>query len=176
MRRSHSVGDLNRNVQELPRGVHRRNRTPFDKLHHKVVWPDIVKLADIVMVERRDGPRLSFKAFREGLFGKLNRNDTIEPVVARFIHFPHAARANRIQNFIRAETRPRREGHRSRILLQNDSRADRSATRRLRCWRDPKLSISVIFSLYKWARNGVVENSPLSAIIGRIVDVAELVP
>ena len=40
-------------------------RRAFDELHHKVVIAEIVKLADIRMIQGRDGSRFALKTFRE---------------------------------------------------------------------------------------------------------------
>ena len=59
-------------IQNLPRifnGLFGRQRpferSAFDELHHEVVVADIVKLADIRMIQGRDGSRFALETFGE---------------------------------------------------------------------------------------------------------------
>ncbi len=124
MSRGEPVGDLNRDVQEFSRCIHRRDRRSLHELHHQVIRPHVVKLADIIVIERGDRPRLTLKAFRKRFFGLLDGNHAVEARVASFVHLSHATSADWIQNLVWAETRSGRKGHRSRILLQIESRTD----------------------------------------------------
>ena len=67
------IGDLPRDIDRF---VERNGtlsdsvgqRRPFHQFHHQVIRPDVVEMADIVMVERRDGSRFLAEAIAE-LFG-----------------------------------------------------------------------------------------------------------
>jgi hypothetical protein len=45
-------------------------RRPLDELHHQVVWTDVVKLADMRMIQSGDGAHFTLEAFRKLLAGK----------------------------------------------------------------------------------------------------------
>ncbi len=52
-----------------------RDGRAFDILHHQIVRPDIVKMADVGVVQRRDGPGLALEALAELGFGNLDGDD-----------------------------------------------------------------------------------------------------
>jgi hypothetical protein len=60
-------------------------------------------LADIWVIERRDGAGLAIKPRRESTFGELQRYVAFELRIPRFPHFPHSARANRRAELVTAE-------------------------------------------------------------------------
>jgi hypothetical protein len=65
MRRVQPVQDLTGNGQRL---LHRHwplEWRAFDKLHHQEIRPNIVELTDVRVIQRRDGPRLTFKPLAE---------------------------------------------------------------------------------------------------------------
>ena len=71
--------------------------------------PDVVQRADVRMVERRDGARFALEALAElGIGGEcvgqdLDRDDAIEPRVARLVDLAHAAGADEREDFVGAE-------------------------------------------------------------------------
>ena len=69
-------------------------RRALDELHHQVIRPDVVELADVRMIQRRHGARFALEAFGELLLGDLDGDDAVEPRVARLPHLAHAARAD----------------------------------------------------------------------------------
>ena len=69
-------------------------RKPVDQFHHQIVRPDVMDLADIRMIESRNGPRFAVKPRGESVLRNLQGNIAVQPGVARFPHFPHPAAAN----------------------------------------------------------------------------------
>jgi hypothetical protein len=62
---SEAVAHLNGDVDELPRRIDRRNRRAFDKLHDKMIGTDVVELADVRVIQRRNGAGFPVEAFAE---------------------------------------------------------------------------------------------------------------
>src|SRR5258708_35674236 len=88
----------------------------------------IVDHADIGMIERRGGARLTLEAFPRSLGCKGLRQHfygyvTVEPHVARLVNFPHSARTDGRNDLVRAEFVTRMKQH-MRVQL---SLADRTA-------------------------------------------------
>lgn len=87
---------------------------PFQKFHHQEVDPilmaDVMKRADVGMVQRRDCPRFSLKPLlRLRAVGKMRRKNfdghaAVKSRVARSIHLSHATRAKRRLDFIRTKS------------------------------------------------------------------------
>src|ERR1700694_5114678 len=69
-------------------------RRSFDELHNQVIRSDIVKLADVRIIQSRDRTRLGLEPLRELLLRDLDRDDAIKPRVAGFIELAHAPSAN----------------------------------------------------------------------------------
>ena len=65
-------------------------RRAVDVLHHQIIRADIVDLADVRMIERRHRARLALKALAEFLLGDFQRDNAIQPGVARFPDFSRA--------------------------------------------------------------------------------------
>ena len=73
-------------------------RLAVDVLQHEIAWPDVVQLADVRMVQRRDRPRFVFESAqpirvigdwrRENLDGDV----AIETRIAGAVDFAHPAR------------------------------------------------------------------------------------
>ena len=84
--------------------------------------PDVVQRANVRMVQRRDALGLPFKPFaklrieRQHRRQHLDRDGALEPGVARFVDLAHAARADRLNDFVRTELRAGRE-HREILWL-----------------------------------------------------------
>src|ERR1035438_4732876 len=100
MRGVQSIQNLSRVFQ----GFFERQRSPqrraLDELHHQVVGTDVVKLADIGMVQGRDGACLALEALIEPALGNLDRDGAIHPRVDRFVHLSPAAGAHGCQDLI----------------------------------------------------------------------------
>ena len=74
------------------------------------------------MIQRGNGTRFAFEAgaqiFAFGdVFGQdLDRDGAVEPGVAGFVHFAHAAGAERGEDFVRAELVSCVEGHNTAVF------------------------------------------------------------
>src|SRR5665213_4305528 len=109
VRRVERVKDL---AAEFDRPRHRHRPAKLralDILHDEIIRPDIVKLANMRMVQRRNRPRLPLESRGKLRPGKLNRNDAIQPRIPRLPHLAHPARANRRDEFIGSESGAGRE-------------------------------------------------------------------
>ena len=85
-----------------------RERAPhwltFEVLQYQIVGSDVVHLADVGVVERRDRPRLALESL--SVLGRqlLDRHDALEPGIEGFVDLAHATSANSRLDFVRAET------------------------------------------------------------------------
>jgi hypothetical protein len=96
-------------------------RLPFDILHHQkvdaVLVADVVKDADVGMVQARDSACLTFEPLAAlviagEMFGKhFDGNGAVEARVFGAIHFTHAAGSERGYDFVRAKASAGSEGH-----------------------------------------------------------------
>ncbi len=75
-------------------------RRALDELHHQIIRPDIVKLADVGMVQGRHRSGFLLETLGELFFRNLDRDDAIEARVAGLIHLAHSARADGSQDFV----------------------------------------------------------------------------
>jgi hypothetical protein len=80
-------------------------RRAIHQLHHQIVRSDIVKLANVWMIQLRDCASLTLEPLRELLLRNLDGHDAIQPRVTRLIHFAHTTGANGREDLIRAEFR-----------------------------------------------------------------------
>ena len=55
------------------------------------------------MIQSGDGPGFALEAVAEVGLGNLDRDDTVQPCIARLPHLTHSAFAERRQKLIRAE-------------------------------------------------------------------------
>jgi hypothetical protein len=76
----------------------------LDLLHHEVVGTDFVNLADVGMVQRRDGLGFAFVSFIELRGGDFDCHISIQARVARAIHLADAARSDGRKNFAWTES------------------------------------------------------------------------
>src|SRR5215467_15934375 len=77
-------------------------RLAVDVLHNEIVRTDIVKLADMRMVQRSDCPGFALESFAEVLTRSLDGDDAIETCVACLPHFTHSARSDLREDLIRS--------------------------------------------------------------------------
>src|SRR4051794_32458486 len=105
-------------VQNLARvcdGLFQWKRTcelsSLNKLNYQVHGADIVELADVWMVQRRNCTRFALEAFGELGIGNFQGNNAIQSGVTSLVHLAHATRTDQGQDLIRSETRPSTEGH-----------------------------------------------------------------
>src|ERR1700686_5025801 len=89
------IADLRGAFQSLIQREGSFKRLTFDVLHHQVIWSDVVKLADVRVIQRRHGASLAVESFTELALSNLKRDDAIQPRVAGFVHLSHAARSDR---------------------------------------------------------------------------------
>ena len=95
-----TVGLLERacNLNRQPYGLIRRKwtleRFAFDVLHHQIIRADVIQLANMRMVQRRDRARFLLEPLAVLTLQSLHCHDAIETCVPRFPDFAHAARAN----------------------------------------------------------------------------------
>ena len=93
MRRGQCLRDLHRQPHRIGHGHGPLQDLALDVLHHQVIRPDVVELADMWMIQRGDGTSLVLEPL--GVLGPeaLDGHDTIDPRVTGLPHFAHAARA-----------------------------------------------------------------------------------
>ena len=96
------VGDLHGQVEQLARALGWRDGRALDQFHDEVIWPDVVKLADIGMIERGHGARLALEALAELGLRDFDCDGAVEPDVASFVDLTHAAGAYRREDFVRS--------------------------------------------------------------------------
>ena len=88
-----------------------------DRVDDAVVRAEVVDAEEIRVRERGDGLRLALEARegggvrREALGKDLDRDVAVEFRVARAVDLSHPARAERPEDFVRAEARTGQEGH-----------------------------------------------------------------
>src|SRR6266851_4497847 len=97
-------------------------RSPLDKLHDQIIWADVVNLADVGMIQRGDGFGFTLGALRELQRGNFNGHIAIQTRVFGAIHLTHAARANRREDLVGAESIACRKWHRSESAKSTRSR------------------------------------------------------
>src|SRR5262245_2610877 len=107
MRRVEGAADLRAVFQRVIEWQRAFQRLPVQILEHEVaraiVFTDVVDRADVRMAQRRDRTRLAFEALAERPADRLDRDQPIEPRVARLPHLAHAAGAKGGQDLVRAE-------------------------------------------------------------------------
>jgi hypothetical protein len=103
MRGIESIQDLRRVLHGFFERQWTFERRAFDELHDQVVGADVVKLADMGMVQGRDGSGFVFEAFGELSLRNFDGDDAIKACVARSINLAHTTCAYRRKNFVRAE-------------------------------------------------------------------------
>jgi hypothetical protein len=75
-----------------------------------------MELADVGMIECRDGTRFGLEPLAEAVIRDLESDRTIQAGVAGLVNLTHAARRDERQNLVRAESRADLEGrHRRRF-------------------------------------------------------------
>src|SRR5579864_8688697 len=66
-------------------------RFPFDQFHHQVIWADVVKGANVRMVEGGDCASLALEACDKLCVSDLNGHGTTEPGVGGAVHLAHTS-------------------------------------------------------------------------------------
>ena len=103
VRRLDSAGDFESQLEGVIHTQGTRYRPSIDVLHHQVARTDIEDLADVGVIQRRDQARLLLKAGFMTVLELLDRDDPFEARIAGSVDFAHAARADGITDFVRAE-------------------------------------------------------------------------
>ena len=86
------IADLCGIFQRLVERQRAFERRSFDVLHDQVIWSDVVKLADVRMIERRNGLRLSLEALAELSSADFDRwLSRFRRGIVRFPDLPHTA-------------------------------------------------------------------------------------
>ena len=93
-----------------------RERSALDELHHQVVRPDVINLADMWVIQRGDSPCLAYKAFGELFVDGLDGNHSIEPGIVRLINLTHAAGADRGNDFVGTKAGAGSQGQEAGII------------------------------------------------------------
>ena len=70
------------------------NWRPVDVLHHQIIWPNVVNLADIGMIERGNGFGFTLKTLCELRGGHFDGDNAIQTCICGSIHFAHATGAD----------------------------------------------------------------------------------
>ena len=110
------AGDLDREPDRLLRAEPPRELRPFDEFHHQVIPPDVVKLADVRVIERRDRTGFLLEARRVLAVEPLDRHRAVEPGIARFPHLAHSTRADECEDFVGAKCVPQGKSHASALF------------------------------------------------------------
>ncbi len=105
------AGDLEREPQRFCCFHWSLERSALDVFQHQVIRADIVDLANVRMVQRRNGTRLQFESGTMLMLQTFDGDEAIQPGVAGFPHLSHCARADEGQDFVRAEFVAYGEGH-----------------------------------------------------------------
>ena len=106
------IADLHGVAQRLiSSGKRTMERSPLDKLHDQIVGADIVKLANVWMVQRGDGFGFMFEALTELRGGNLDGDVTVQTGVTGAVHLAHATGADGRKDLIWAEFCSRQKRH-----------------------------------------------------------------
>jgi hypothetical protein len=102
---------LPREIDRLLHGNRSLERLALDVSHHQIVGADVVDLANMGMIQRRDGMGFALETLAESDVTLLDGDDTIQARVARFPHFAHPACPDGCKDFVGAEFRTCGQGH-----------------------------------------------------------------
>src|SRR5436189_4884339 len=93
------IGNLPRDCE----GLFQRDRASFEtlgqrwainQLHHEIIRPNVVEMANVGMVQCRNSPSFTLETLRETFGGNLDSNFAIKACVACPVNFTHAALAD----------------------------------------------------------------------------------
>jgi len=109
MRRRESVRDLHRQIQKLVHRFHRRRQwLALDQFADDVVLADVVDRDDVGMVQSRDGPGFRVESGAIALRRQqLERHAAVQSRIVGLINLSHSARAEQLDNPVRAYLRIR---------------------------------------------------------------------
>ncbi len=89
-----------------------RQRWTLDQLHHQVIRPDVVQVADVGVIQQRgDGVDFARETIAEALSGNLDRYFATHAGIAGPVYLAHPARANPREDLVGSQASPGRERH-----------------------------------------------------------------
>src|SRR5579864_395662 len=94
-----------------------------DQIASRILSAHVVEMTDVRVAERGDGTGFAIEALSgfdvagKMFWQNLDGYNSVQPGIARPVHFSHTARAERRDNFIRTEFGPRREPHALRAII-----------------------------------------------------------
>src|SRR5258708_26625018 len=97
------IPDLVRDAQSFLQRQRAFGRLALHQLHHQVIRPDVVELADVGMIQRGNRADFAFEAVREFFQRDFDGDIAAHAWIARAIHLAHAARADGLNDFVRTE-------------------------------------------------------------------------
>ena len=109
------VGDLHGQASGFLRRQRAPQRRPVQELQDEIARPDVVDLADVRVIQRRDGARLLLEAADAVGVGvtpgrqNLDCDVAAEARVMRAVDLAHSAPAEECHDVVRAKARPRRQ-------------------------------------------------------------------
>src|SRR6187200_986302 len=96
-----------RRIRHRPRQRHWSfERFSLDKFHDEVVRSHIIDLANMGMIQSGYYASLTLEALTKSGFRHLQRDSAVETAIPRLPDFAHAARADKREKFVRAESIP----------------------------------------------------------------------
>src|SRR5215469_15924429 len=98
-----SIEDLSRVFHSLFHGKRSSHRSSLNELHDQVVGADIVKMANVRMVEGSDYLRFLSESFTERTGTDLDRHLAVKPRICSAVDFAHPARGNERLDAVRTQ-------------------------------------------------------------------------
>src|SRR5262245_39478991 len=111
VRRFECLRDLTCIVQHRLERERPLRRSALHQLHDEIVRPNIVKAADVRMIQRSYRSRFAIKAIGELFGGYLDCDLAPEPGIERAVNLAHTACTNERDDLVRPQTCSRTERH-----------------------------------------------------------------
>ena len=105
------VGHLRGDLQHLTQRHRTVQRRPVDVFHDEIPGPDVVKHADVRVVQRGDGASLLLEALAVRAIECFDRDRAAEPGVGRLVDLAHAAGADGRDDLVRTKPVTWQKGH-----------------------------------------------------------------
>src|SRR5262249_2752966 len=103
MRRFERARDLPGVIERGFQWKRSARRFALDEFHHQIVRPDVVKRADVRMIQRSNDSSFTLKPLAELFGGNFDRDFTAEARITGAVHLAHAALSDRGDDFVRTE-------------------------------------------------------------------------
>src|SRR5215471_20111826 len=100
MRCLYRVGHFERQPERLVRYCRTRKRLTFNVLKNQVIWPDVMHLTNMRMVESGNCPAFLLESRTVLSLESLNGHDTHKSGIARLPHFSHATGTDELEQLI----------------------------------------------------------------------------